>query len=77
LRPDGRANVGAILREVLANRDQVLPLLRLAGDAFVARGALFRLRRLLGPGFGITDIPQGNANGVIQRPLQSPFALRS
>jgi len=77
LRPGGGANLAAILRELLAKPAQVLPLLRIAGDAYAARSALLRLRRLLGPGFGISD-GRADADGrVIRLPFLFRLALRS
>jgi adenosylhomocysteine nucleosidase len=76
LRPGG-ANLSAILREVLAKPAQVFPLLRIAGDAYAARSALLRLRRLLGPGFGISDERAEAEDRVIRVPFLSRLALRS
>jgi hopanoid-associated phosphorylase len=77
LRPGGGTNLTAILREVLAKPAQVLPLLRIAGDAYAARSALLRLRRLLGPGFGISDAGESSDDRVIRLPFLSRLALRS
>jgi hopanoid-associated phosphorylase len=77
LRPGGGTNLAAILREVLAKPAQVLPLLRIAGDAYAARSALLRLRRLLGPGFGISDARADAEGRVIRLPFFSRLALRS
>jgi adenosylhomocysteine nucleosidase len=77
LRPGGGTNLTAILREVLAKPAQVLPLLRIAGDAYAARSALLRLRRLLGPGFGISNARTDAEGRVIQLPFLSRLALRS
>ena len=77
LRPGGGTNLTAILREVLAKPAQVLPLLRIAGDAYAARSALLRLRRLLGPGFGISDARADAEGRVIRLPFLSRLALRS
>jgi adenosylhomocysteine nucleosidase len=77
LRPDGGSNVSAILREVLTKPAQVLPLLRIAGDAYAARSALLRLRRLLGPGFGISEADETADNRAIRLPFLSRLALRS
>jgi hopanoid-associated phosphorylase len=77
LRPGGGANLAAILRELLAKPAQVLPLLRIAGDAYAARTALLRLRRLLGPGFGISDAGADAEGRVIRLPFLSRLALRS
>jgi hopanoid-associated phosphorylase len=77
LGPDGGTNLSAILREVLAKPAQVLPLLRIAGDAYAARSALLRLRRLLGPGFGISDTGENADSRPIRLPFLSRLALRS
>jgi adenosylhomocysteine nucleosidase len=77
LRPGGGTNLAAILREVLAKPAQVLPLLRIAGDAYAARSALLRLRRLLGPGFGISDARADAEGRLIRLPFLARLALRS
>ena len=77
LRPGGGTNLAAILREVLAKPTQVFPLLRIAGDAYAARSALLRLRRLLGPGFGICDDREDTEDRVIRLPFLSRPAVRS
>lgn len=76
LRPGG-GNLSALLREVLTKPAQVLPLLRIAGDAYAARSALLRLRRLLGPGFGISEADESDDNRAIRLPFLSRLALRS
>jgi adenosylhomocysteine nucleosidase len=55
MRPDGRPNVSAMLRDVVARPSQLSPLARIAVDAFTARAAMNRVRRVLGPHFGLTD----------------------
>jgi adenosylhomocysteine nucleosidase len=55
MRPDGRANVAAVLRDLVARPSQVPPLARIAIDAFAARAAMVRVRRQLGPYFGLMD----------------------
>jgi hopanoid-associated phosphorylase len=78
LRPGGGTNLTAILREVLTKPAQVFPLLRIAGDAYAARSALLRLRRLLGPGFGISETAEASLEDrAIRLPLLSRFVLRS
>jgi adenosylhomocysteine nucleosidase len=49
--PGGSTDISSMLRDVFARPSQLSPLLRLAADAYVARTALVRLRRALGPGF--------------------------
>jgi hopanoid-associated phosphorylase len=52
LRHDGTPDMRAISRSVARRPDQVPALVRIAIDAWSARGALLRGRRLLGPAFG-------------------------
>lgn len=53
MRPDGRANVAAVLRDIIARPSQLYPLGLIALDAFAARSAMMRVRRRLGPHFGL------------------------
>ncbi len=53
---DGRTNVPAILRELIARPAQLSHLARIAADAFIARSEMQRVRQLLGPHFGLTDV---------------------
>jgi adenosylhomocysteine nucleosidase len=55
MRPDGTTDVAAVLRALVAAPSEALGLMRVAADAFLARNALQRGRRLLGPGFGLFD----------------------
>ncbi len=55
MRPDGRPNVSAVLRDLVARPSQLSPLARIAVDAFAARAAMVRVRRRLGPHFGLMD----------------------
>jgi adenosylhomocysteine nucleosidase len=55
MRPDGRPNVSAMLREVMTRPSQLSPLARIAVDAFTARAAMNRVRRDVGPHFGLMD----------------------
>jgi adenosylhomocysteine nucleosidase len=55
MRPDGRPNVSAMLREVMTRPLQLSPLARIAVDAFTARAAMNRVRRDVGPHFGLMD----------------------
>lgn len=52
MRPDGGTSVLAVMRELIAGPSQLSGLLRIAYDAYAARRALLRVRRLLGPDFG-------------------------
>ncbi len=49
--PNGAADVSAMLWEILARPSQLAALMRIAADAYAARAALVRLRRVLGPDF--------------------------
>ena len=56
MRPDGRADVSAIVRDLMVRPSQLTPLARVAVDALAARAAMHRVRRLLGPHFGLLDL---------------------
>jgi len=60
MRPDGRANVWAMMREVMARPAQIRPLAQIAADAFAARNAMTRVRERLGPHFGLLDHAQSD-----------------
>jgi adenosylhomocysteine nucleosidase len=53
MRANGCSNIAAVLREMVQNPAQISALSRIAVDAYAARSAMLRLRRLLGPGFGV------------------------
>jgi hopanoid-associated phosphorylase len=53
--PNGRAETWAVLRDLIARPSQLSLLFRIAIDAFAARAELLRVRRLLGPHFGLAD----------------------
>jgi adenosylhomocysteine nucleosidase len=55
MRPDGRPDVPAMLRNIAARPSQLSRLARIAVDAFAARAALKRVRRDIGPHFGLMD----------------------
>jgi hopanoid-associated phosphorylase len=55
MRPDGRPNVPAMLRNIAARPSQLSRLARIAVDAFAARAAMNRVRRHIGPHFGLMD----------------------
>jgi hopanoid-associated phosphorylase len=55
LRPDGTPDAGAVLRSLARQPGQFVALLRTALYARAAHAALFRGRRLLGPGLGFPD----------------------
>lgn len=48
MRPDGKADILAVIRSLVSQPRQILALLRVVADARAARTALFRGRRLLG-----------------------------
>lgn len=50
-----RADGVAVLRELIARPSQLSALVRVSLDAYVARCEMQRVRRLLGPHFGLTD----------------------
>jgi hopanoid-associated phosphorylase len=52
---DGSTDIPAILRDLATRPSQLLQLARVAVDAFAARTELLRVRRLLGPHFGLAD----------------------
>jgi hopanoid-associated phosphorylase len=52
---DGRADLPAVLRDLVSRPSQLSTLIRIAADAFAARAELLRVRRLLGPHFGLAD----------------------
>ena len=53
--PDGRTDIPALLRDLVARPSQLVQLARLALDALTARTELQRVRNLLGPHFGLVD----------------------
>jgi hopanoid-associated phosphorylase len=58
MRPDGGTSITAVLRELVAGPSQLSGLLRVAYDAYAARRALLRARRLLGPNFGLLGLSE-------------------
>ena len=50
-----RADGAAVMRDLIARPSQLAPLLRISLDAYIARGAMQRLRPRLGPHFAFTD----------------------
>jgi len=53
---NGRADVMAVLRDLMVRPAQLAQLLHVAFDAFAARAELLRVRRLLGPHFGLVNL---------------------
>jgi adenosylhomocysteine nucleosidase len=56
MRAGGRTSVTAVMRELVARPSQLFGLLRIAVDAYAARTALLRVRRMLGPDFGLLHL---------------------
>jgi adenosylhomocysteine nucleosidase len=65
-----RADCAAVFRELMARPSQLSQLLRVSLDAFIARAEMQRVRRLLGPHFGLdlalAELPQ---SGLVQDDL--------
>jgi hopanoid-associated phosphorylase len=61
MRPGGGTSITAVLRELIARPSQLSGLLRIAVDAYAARSALLRARRMLGPAFALPANPAGAA----------------
>jgi len=55
MRPGGGTSATAVIRELIARPSQLFGLFRVAVDAYTAHSALRRVRRLLGPGFGLIE----------------------
>ncbi len=53
---NGRADVAAVLRDLVMRPSQLSRLARVAVDALAARAELLRVRRLLGPHFGLVEL---------------------
>ncbi len=53
MRPSGGTSIMAVMRELIVGPSQLVGLMRIALDAYVARSALLRMRRTLGPSFGL------------------------
>lgn len=51
-----RANGAAVLRDLVARPSQLSLLMRVTLDAYIARCAMQRVRSLLGPHFGLTEL---------------------
>jgi adenosylhomocysteine nucleosidase len=52
---DGGADIWAVVRNLIAHPSQLSLLARVAADAITARAELLRVRRLLGPHFGLAN----------------------
>jgi adenosylhomocysteine nucleosidase len=55
MRPNGRVDAPAIVRELIARPSQLAALARVAFDAYIARGEMHRVRRMLGPHFALAE----------------------
>jgi len=71
LRPDGTANVGAVFGSVIEQPSQLPTLVRTALDAWIARAALYRGRRMLGAGLGFPGFSDG-VTDVLGRSIAVP-----
>jgi hopanoid-associated phosphorylase len=56
MRRDGGTDLTSFMRELMVRPSQVMALLRIASDAYAARCTLLRLRRTLGPAFGVSRL---------------------
>jgi adenosylhomocysteine nucleosidase len=59
----GNAEVNPMLREILARPSQLAAFIRIACDAYVARSALLRVRRIIGPEFGFSGLVDSSPAG--------------
>lgn len=55
MRPGGGTSAMAVMRELIARPSQLSGLLRIAVDAYAAHSTLRRVRRTLGPDFGLAE----------------------
>jgi adenosylhomocysteine nucleosidase len=54
--PAGIADISPVLREIMARPSQLAAFVRVAVDAYLARSALLRVRRIVGPNFGFPEL---------------------
>lgn len=59
LLPGGKPDMNAVMRSVMVKPHQIGALVRVGLDTRTARAALVRARRMLGPGFGLGEVPPG------------------
>lgn len=66
-----RADSAAVFRELIARPSQLALLVRVSADAFIARSEMQRIRRLLGPHFGLTDhaVAEVESSSLVQKDL--------
>jgi adenosylhomocysteine nucleosidase len=57
LLPGGKPDMNAVMRSVMVRPHQIGALVRVGLDTRTARAALVRARRMLGPGFGLGEVP--------------------
>lgn len=69
---DGSVNLTPILRAIFSSSSQLAALMQLGFDAYAARSALVRLRRLLGPGFGLSSLADDLGT---QMPANQPIPI--
>jgi adenosylhomocysteine nucleosidase len=62
-----RSDGAAVLRDLVARPSQLPLLIRVSLDAFIARAQMQRVRRLLGPHFGLTEFDRQEAAEPIAR----------
>jgi adenosylhomocysteine nucleosidase len=55
IHPGGNIEISPVLREIMARPSQLSAFIRIAFEAYVARSALLRVRRILGPKFGFSE----------------------
>jgi adenosylhomocysteine nucleosidase len=61
--PAGNTEISPVLREILARPSRLSAFIRLALDAYVARSALLRVRRIVGPHFGFSELTDSTPLG--------------
>jgi adenosylhomocysteine nucleosidase len=54
--PAGAVYISPVLREIMARPSQLAAFVRVAVDAYLARSALLRVRRIVGPTFGFSEL---------------------
>jgi adenosylhomocysteine nucleosidase len=59
--PAGVADISPVLREIMARPSQLGTFVRVALDAYFARSALLRVRRIVGPNFGFSELTDSTA----------------
>lgn len=54
--PAGNTEISPVLREIIARPSQLSAFIRIALDAYMARNALLRVRRIVGPNFSFPEL---------------------